>query len=101
MSLLQIPLSATDANQSIQVVLDGSTAYIDLMTTDEGLFMTLTYGTTKIMDTRLCRDRTNLNPYTYLGLPQPLFFADLQGASDPEYADFNTRYLLLYGTPDS
>lgn len=98
MSLLIIPVKAT-ANQTASAVLDGKNAQITLITTDFGLFADVTYDGTRVATGRLCLDRSDINAAKYLGMPQPLFFADLQGASDPQWDGFGTRYLLCYGTP--
>lgn len=98
MSFVSIPLT-TDANQSFSCVLDGQDAQINLTTTDYGLFADVVYGGTPVAVGRLCLDRTDINPDRYLGMPQGLFFVDLQGTSDPVASGFGTRYLLLYGTP--
>ena len=98
MTLIVIPIKAT-ANQTASAVLDGQNAQITLMTTDYGLFADVTYAGVRVATGRLCLDRTDINSAKYLGLPQPPFFADLQGAADPQWEGFNTRYLLCYGTP--
>lgn len=100
MSLVIIPIKAA-ANQTANAVLDGQNAQITLMTTDYGMFADVTYNGVRVATGRLCLDRTDINAAKYLGLPQPLFFADLQGSSDPQWAGFGTRYLLCYGTPPS
>ena len=100
MSIVTIPIKAA-ANQTASAVLDGQNAQITLMTTDYGLFADVTYNGVRVATGRLCLDRTDINAAKYLGLPQPLFFADLQGTSDPQWAAFGTRYLLCYGTPDN
>lgn len=98
MSIVIIPIKAA-ANQAASAVLDGQNAQITLMTTDYGLFADVTYNGVRVATGRLCLDRTDINAAKYLGLSQPLFFADLQGASDPQWAGFGTRYLLCYGAP--
>lgn len=100
MSIVIIPVKAA-ANQTANAVLDGQNAQITLMTTDYGLFADVTYNGARVITGRLCLDRTDINVAKYLGLPQPLFFADLQGLSDPQWAGFGTRFLLCYGTPPS
>lgn len=100
MSFVIIPIKAA-ANQTANAVLDGQNAQITLMTTDYGLFADVTYNGARVATGRLCLDRTDINVAKYLGLPQPLFFADLQGLSDPQWAGFGTRYALCYGTPPS
>lgn len=93
-----IPLQQ-QANQDFSCVLDGEQAAITLETTDYGLFMTASYNGVSIASSRLCLDRTDVNSARYLGLPQALFFADLQGNSDPVWTGFGTRYVLCYGDP--
>lgn len=98
MSWVQIPIS-TAPNQTVGVQLDGGYAQITLTTTDYGLFADVLYNGVAVALARLCLDRTDINPNRYLGLPQMLCFADLQGTSDPVASGFGTRYVLLYGTP--
>ena len=100
MAYITIPLQQR-ANQDFSCVLDGQQALITLETTDYGLFMTAAYNGVSIASSRLCLDRTNINSAGYLGLPQALFFADLQGQTDPVWTGFGTRYVLCYGNPQS
>lgn len=100
MSYQSIPLTPAAANQQFTTVLDNQTAQFTLTTTEEGLFADIVYNGVSIAAGRLCLDRTNLNSSPYTGLPQGLFFVDLQGTADPVYTGFGTRYLLLYGDPD-
>jgi len=93
-----IPLQQ-QANQQFSCILDGQSATIELETTDYGLFMTAAYNGVSVAASRLCLDRTNINSAGYLGLPQALFFADLQGQTDPVWTGFGTRYVLCYGNP--
>lgn len=93
-----IPLQQ-QANQDFSCILDGQQASITLETTDYGLFMTAAYNGVSIASSRLCLDRTDINSARYLGLPQALFFADLQGQTDPVWTGFGTRYVLCYGDP--
>jgi len=95
-----IPVPATP-NPVFQCVLDGKQAQISLTTTNFGLFADVLYDGTPVANSRLCLDRTDINPARYLGLPQALFFADLQGTSDPVYTGFGTRYVLVYGDPSA
>lgn len=95
-----IPLQAIP-NQQFSCILDGQSAVIELETTDYGLFMTAAYNGVSIASSRLCLDRTDINAARYLGMPQALFFADLQGQSDPVYTGFGTRFVLCYGDPES
>lgn len=88
------------ANQTFSCVLDNQQCVIQLETTDYGLFATISYNGVSVATGRLCLDRTDLNAARYLGMPQALFFADLQGITDPVYSGFGTRYVLVYGDPE-
>lgn len=96
MSYVVIPVQPI-ANQTFSVILDNLSAQITLETTDYGLYMSVVYDGSPVATSRLCLDRTDINSAVYNGLPQPLFFADLQGIADPVYTGFNTRFLLCYG----
>lgn len=98
MTYTVIPLQQT-ANQSFSAILDNQSAQFVLETTDYGLFATVSYNGVTVATSRLCLDRTDINSSRYLGMPQALFFADLQGQSDPVYTGFGTRYILCYGDP--
>lgn len=98
MSYVIIPLQDS-ANQTFSAILDNQSTAISLLTTDYGLFATVTYNGVAVATSRLCLDRTDVNSSRYLGMPQALFFADLQGQSDPVYTGFGTRYVLVYGDP--
>lgn len=93
-----IPLQP-QPNYTFSCVLDGQTARLTLLTTDLGLFASVVYQGVVIATSRRCLDRTDLNSARYNGLPQALFFADLQGATDPVWTGFNSRYVLCYGDP--
>lgn len=100
MSYTIIPLQQ-QANQTFSCILDGQSATIALETTDYGLYATVAYNGVSVASGRLCLDRTNINSAGYLGMPQALFFADLQGQSDPVWTGFGTQYVLCYGNPQS
>lgn len=99
MSLQQIPVQQT-ANQAFSVVLDERNVQITLRTTETGLYISVLSDGVPVVTGRRCLDRTNLIPAGgYLGMPNSLFFADLQGEADPDFAEFGTRFVLLYGDP--
>lgn len=87
------------ANQTFNCILDGKQAQISLTTTDHGLYADVLYDGVPVANSRLCLDRTDINPDRYRGLPQGLFFVDLNGTADPVYTGFGTQFLLLYGDP--
>ena len=96
MTFVSIPLQNT-ANQDLDTILDNVLVTLNLKTTDYGLFIDVTYNGVQVVAAGLCRDRVDINRAKWLGMPSPLWFADLQGTSDPQFAGFNTRYLLCYG----
>jgi hypothetical protein len=98
MSYVIIPVQP-NPNQAFSCVLDGQRAQIALTTTDDGLLADVTYQGLPVASARLCLDRTSINPNPYAGLEQFLGFVDTQGASDPTFDGFGTRFLLIYGTP--
>lgn len=95
-----IPVPAVP-NAALECVLNGLRAQLNFTTTDYGLFADIVYDGTPVANGQLCLDRTDLNLAVYKGLPDPLFFADLQGQTDPIYTGFNSRYLLIYGNPEN
>jgi hypothetical protein len=88
-------------NQTFLCILDGKQAQISLTTTDYGLYADVLYDGVPVANGRLCLDRTDINPDRYRGLPQMLSFIDLQGGDAPVYTGFGTRFLLIYGNPDT
>lgn len=102
MSFTEIPIQPVPT-QTCLATLDAGTAQITLTTTTIGLLADVVYEGVPVANGRLCLDRTNLNPATYLGLPRGLYFVDLRGTSDPQWADMGPgqRFRLYYGDPDT
>lgn len=100
MSYTVIPLQPV-ANQTASVILDGQLAQFTVRTTDYGTFMDAIYNGVPIFTGRICQDRTDLNAARYNGLAQFLGFVDTLATDDPVYTGFNSRFLLIYGNPDS
>jgi len=100
MSFTEIPVQAVPT-QAFSATLDNGTAQITLTTTEVGLLADVLYEGVPVANGRLCLDRTNINPATYLGLPRGLYFVDLRGTSDPQWADMGPgkRFRLYYGDP--
>lgn len=87
------------ALQTFSCTLDGKRAQFTISSTAYGVFADVAYNGVSVIAGRRCLDRTNINPAKYNGLPQGLFFVDQQGAADPSYPGFGSRFLLLYGDP--
>lgn len=79
----------TLGDQAVQISLrqNGANLYLDLLLADQ----------TPIVLGRVCRNMNNLladagyQPFTGI-----LYFVDLQGDTQPNYAGLGSRYLLLY-----
>jgi hypothetical protein len=100
MTYTVIPVPSTP-NPEFTCVLDGQQAQITLTSTDYGLFADVLYNGVPVSNAKMCLDRVDINPNRYNGMPQALFFCDTQGTTPPVWQGFNTRYLLLYGDPQS
>jgi hypothetical protein len=94
--MLTIPLSATPS-QSLRVTLAGQRCVIRVdQKYQGGVFLSLTANDVQILDSRMCRDRVKLVRGDYAAFAGNLAFVDTQGASDPDYTGFGTRYKLVY-----
>jgi len=92
---IRIPTVAT-ANQTLTVTLGGQLCKITIIQRNGLVYLSLTANNTPVIDTRMCRDRTKLVRGAHLGFSGDLAFVDTQGASDPDYTGFGTRYQLVY-----
>ena len=92
-----IPLQAIPS-QTFLVLLDGQACQIDLQQTAYGLFMDFWLNNPSVptLGGVLCLDRTKIIRDTYFGFSGDLAFVDQQGATDPYYTGFGSRYLLYY-----
>lgn len=95
----QIPLEATP-NQRFSVVLGGQNCTISLYARSFGretrLFCDLAVAGTQAWCGVVCRNLVNLKLYPSLGFAGALWFVDLEGKSDPEWAGLGERFVLLY-----
>lgn len=91
-----IPLSQVPA-QVIPVQLGEQACVITLYHKRTGLYLDLTVREKPVITGVLCRDRVWLVRNSYLGFTGDLALVDLQGRSDPAWADLGTRYVLVWG----
>lgn len=91
----RIPIAAVPA-QTLTVTLAGQLCKINLTQRPNGVFMDLFIAGVPVAQDAICLDRTRVVRYKYLGFAGDLSFVDTQGASDPVYTGFNSRYLLVY-----
>lgn len=90
-----VPLLATPS-QTLNVTLGGQACTIAVYQKSTGVFLDLSIAGAIKMSCVICRDRVRLAREAYVGLVGDLCFVDTQGASDPDYTGFGSRYLLVY-----
>lgn len=91
----RIPIIA-EPNQIFSITLGGQQCRIQVRQLTTGVYLDLWVGSAKVLSTSVCRDRVRLIRYEYIGFTGNLAFIDTQGATDPEYGGFGTRYQLVY-----
>jgi len=87
------------AYQKFLVDLGGQQCQIALYQKSTGLYLDLTVNNVVLFTCEICRDRTLLVRYAYLGFIGDLAFYDSQGASDPNYMALGSRWQLVYLLP--
>lgn len=91
----QIKLNETLPNQSISFDIDEGYIDLDLRTTETGLYCNIALNGEQIFYGRRCCNKSPLflSPNVIKG---NLYFKDLYGNNDPNYEEFNSRYILIY-----
>lgn len=90
-----ISLAAVPA-QTLSVVLASQNCHITVYEKSTGVFLDLAINNRPIMSGVICRDRVKLVRQAYFGFVGDLAFFDTQGTSDPTYAGFGNRFVLVY-----
>ena len=80
--------SVTLGTQSCQIKIDNKPGY--------GVFVSLWLAGVSIIQSSLALNRVGLVRYAYLGFTGELYFVDTQGADDPDYTGFGSRFILVY-----
>lgn len=94
--MFKIPLIATPS-QSLSVQLGAQNCEITVSQKYEGgVFLTLRADGQDIVTNSLCRNLVSVVRQDYLPFSGELAFVDTQGASDPDYTGFGTRFQLAY-----
>lgn len=91
--MLTIPLTAT-ASQTLSVTLGGQYCKLSVYQKSTGVFLDLTVNAAVVSTGCICLDRVGI--IRLAGFVGQLRFVDTQGASNPDYTGFNTRYKLVY-----
>lgn len=90
-----IPISAVPS-QTFNIVLAGQNCSMSIFQKSDDVYLDLAVSNTPIVQGVLCVDRVKVVRHGYLGFIGDISFVDLQGASDPDYNGFGTRYRLIY-----
>lgn len=90
-----IPVQAVP-NQTFSILLAGQSCQITLSTRLYGLYFSLSVNNEPLVSNIVCQDRNPLIRYPYYGFIGDFFFIDTQGADDPVYSAFGSRYLFEY-----
>lgn len=92
--MYSIPLTI-NPNQTLNTQIGTNYLTINLRTTKQGLFMDLYLNDKLLFAGRRC---CNLMPLIYQKglIAGNLYFKDLYGNSNPNYEEFNERFILIY-----
>ena len=90
-----IPLVATPS-QTLTVQLGDQSCRINVRQRRTGLFVDLYVRDVAIFEGVKALDRCKLVRDAYLDFTGELFFADTQGASDPDYTGLDGRFLFIW-----
>ncbi|MDE9536105.1 phage baseplate plug family protein [Xenorhabdus bovienii] len=97
--MIEITLKSLKAQQ-LTTTLNGQVCTIRLNQRSTGMYMDLTADNKPCFQGVLCLNCNKIVRYPYLPFKGELFFADLEGSSDPEWQELGARYKLYYLTPD-
>ncbi|CAK8736345.1 hypothetical protein SODG_000595 [Sodalis praecaptivus] len=98
--MLEIVLKPLKAQQFI-VSLNNQACAIRLNQRSTGLYLDLSVNDTPCLQGVLCLNGNKIVRYGYLPFAGELFFADLEGKADPEWAGLGQRFKLYYLTPEA
>lgn len=90
-----VPLSA-NPSQQLSIVLAQQNCQINVYQKSTGVFFDLTSNGASVVRCVIARDGVHLVGQSYGGFIGNFIFVDTQGADDPVYTGFGTRYFLVY-----
>ncbi|KOY61208.1 MULTISPECIES: phage baseplate plug family protein [Photorhabdus] len=96
--MIEIALRAVKA-QEFTVTLNEQSCMIRLNQRSTGLYMDLTVNDKPVLQGVVCLNCNKIVRYSYLRFSGELFFADLNGSSDPHWEGLGQRYKLYYLFP--
>ncbi|MGV7960424.1 hypothetical protein QPK13_04675 [Photorhabdus tasmaniensis] len=96
--MIEIALRAVKA-QEFTVTLNEQSCVIRLNQRSIGMYIDLAVENTPVLQGVLCLNGNKIVRYSYLRFSGELFFADLNGSSDPYWEGLGQRYKLYYLFP--
>lgn len=97
--IIEVPLSQVPS-QSFQIVLNSQNCGLYFTTRLGRVFSDLVIDNVYIWRSVICHDRSPIRQFTVQDLVGNLVFQDQEGANDPQWPYFGTRYRLYYITDD-
>lgn len=91
----EIPISATP-NQILRVVLANQNFQINIAQKEQGVFVDVNVNGDDISNGIIARDVVPIIQNDYAGVQGNLLFLDTYGSDDPSFAQFGTRFKLIY-----
>ena len=95
MTRLIVPLLATPS-QRLTIPLGGQSVDLKVYEKAFGVFVDVVVNDAAIITGVQARNLTRIVRGAYLGFTGDLLFSDTEGALDPAWPGFGTRYLLIY-----
>jgi hypothetical protein len=97
--MIRIPLAAVPI-QTLAIVLNGQACEIALRQNGQNMYFDLNSKGQPVVRSRIVRNKQRLLiDAKYRGFKGDFLFNDLQGDTQPAFADLDTRYVLYYLTP--
>ena len=87
-------------NQTFNIVLAEQNCEITIKQKNGITFTDLKIDDEVIYEGMVCRNLLPLKPFPHLNFVGTLVFVDLYGAENPNYIEYNDRFILLYLTEE-
>lgn len=96
MATVLVPLSPTPS-QTVTVQLGGQNCRLKVYQKSTGVYLDLYVDDVLAAGGCICQNGNAILRIGYTGFVGELAFVDTQGADDPDYTGFGTRFILAYG----
>lgn len=93
--MIEIPLQPVPS-QSVKAIVGNQNCEISIYQKPQGVFVDVVANGIVIVTGIVARDAVPIVCREYTGFEGNLLFIDIQGGSDPNYANMGSRYVLVY-----